>query len=442
MKALFPITVFALLFIPAAAQQKTVTSDTAWTSRNAVLKNTLEADLIIRIGDVDNLGFGWPEDFDPFCGRMTQAHFFPWDADPQETEGFDRITISSSYSPEKSICGSDGYSASCQQGNCKPVDFKIPLQGVGDMEIKNVFLQLFIDDFQAPVFCSQFRVTLNGKRFVEAEKIFAAIEQTGPVGKLISIPVPEEFWPDLRGNALIVRIDETKGIGDGFAIDFMRLLINRKRENSCRGDLQGRVLDKETSEPVKNATVFLADQSSVKTDEEGKFLFTRIPTGYELVSASAKGYIDGGTGADIGEGSENPEVIIYLEKGGNSAQYNNKTIRAGESITLNNILFDQGKADLRPESKTELDKIVAFLNANPTAEIELSGHTSSEGEAQMNRSLSYKRVNACKAYIVSKGIDEGRILAVGFGPDKPVAPNDNESNRAKNRRVEMRVLKL
>ena len=82
------------------------------------------------------------------------------------------------------------------------------------------------------------------------------------------------------------------------------------------------------------------------------------------------------------------------------------------------------------------------MKENAGAEMELSGHTSSEGDRAMNRSLSYKRVKACKDYLVSRGIDEGRIIAVGFGPDKPVAPNDSEAGRAKNRRVEMRLTKL
>ena len=117
-------------------------------------------------------------------------------------------------------------------------------------------------------------------------------------------------------------------------------------------------------------------------------------------------------------------------------------MKAGETISLNNILFDQGKADLRPESRTELDKIAAFMKANPRAEIELSGHTSSEGDGALNRSLSYLRVKACKDYVVARGIDTGRILVVGYGPDRPVASNDTEAGRAQNRRVEMRVLRL
>jgi hypothetical protein len=137
------------------------------------------------------------------------------------------------------------------------------------------------------------------------------------------------------------------------------------------------------------------------------------------------------TAADIGQGEFNPEVIIYLDKGVNAAQFNNKKIMVGETISLNNIMFDLGKAELKNESKIELDKVVAFMQANKNAEIELSGHTSSKGDANYNRSLSYKRVKACKDYILKQGIDARRIIAIGYGPDKPVAPNDTEANRAK-----------
>jgi OOP family OmpA-OmpF porin len=105
-------------------------------------------------------------------------------------------------------------------------------------------------------------------------------------------------------------------------------------------------------------------------------------------------------------------------------------------------MFDQGKADLKSEAKVELDKVIVFLQANPNAEIELSGHTSSEGDSNYNRSLSYNRVKDCKDYILLQGVDSGCIIAIGFGPDRAVAPNDSETNRAKNRRVEMRFMKL
>ena len=78
----------------------------------------------------------------------------------------------------------------------------------------------------------------------------------------------------------------------------------------------------------------------------------------------------------------------------------------------------------------------------PLADYLATIQVSEEGDAALNRSLSYARVKACKDYIVGKQIDTGRITVVGYGPDRPVAPNDSEAGREQNRRVEMRVLKL
>jgi len=440
----FPILLIGLFVASVVpAQVNTKTEDKNWAAQSAELTNSLEAGYIIRVGDIDNLGFGWPDGFDPFCSRSTEAHSYPWDARKEDLPGFDRILMSSKYNPGAALpCGNDGYSNTYNPKLSKPVTYQIPTKILKDADIQNAYLQIFLDDFQSPTFCSKFRVTLNGSRFAEAEKLLTFLDQTGPVGKLVTIPIPEEFFKGFKEKPVLsLFIDDINGSGDGFAIDFIRLLVNRKRENTCKGTIIGRVLDKETEQPIANATVFLSDKSSVTTNAEGQFRITGVPTGYEIVSASYAGYNDGAAGADVGEGDDNPEISIYLAKGV-QATFNNKSIRVGETVSLNNIMFDQGKSELRAESKPELDKVVQFLQANEGAEIELSGHTSSEGMAAMNRSLSYQRVNACKSYIVQKGIDPGRVIAVGYGPDKPVAPNDTESNRAKNRRVEMRVVKM
>jgi OmpA-OmpF porin, OOP family len=109
---------------------------------------------------------------------------------------------------------------------------------------------------------------------------------------------------------------------------------------------------------------------------------------------------------------------------------------------MNNIRFEVSSAVLLSDGKAELDKLAEFMKQNPAVEILLSGHTSSEGSASLNRELSLKRVGSCKKYLLEKGIDEGRITIKGFGPDQPLAPNDTEANRAKNRRVEMKITRL
>jgi outer membrane protein OmpA-like peptidoglycan-associated protein len=441
MKSTF-VVLLIVLGVSVLAQVKTVSSDTQWAEQSVVLTNTMEADYIIRLGDADNLNFGWPEEFDPFCGRMTQAHFFPWEANDADLPGFDRILLSSKFNPGKvQPCGADGYTESYNPKKSKPVTWSIPTTILKDVSIQNAYLQIFIDDFQARTFCSKFQFFLNGKRFVEGERVLNAMDQTGPVGKLISIPLNEEYYTAITTSSdLKVLIDESTGAADGFAVDFIRLLVNRKRENSCKGTVRGRVLEKDTDRPIAGAQVTTADKVTIQTNAAGEFVLKNVPTGFELLSASASGYADGSTTADIGEGEENEEATIYLQRG-KAVKFDNKQVTVGETITLNNILFDQGKDNIKPESKPELDKVVAFMKANPGAEIELSGHTSSEGDRMYNRSLSYRRVKACKDYIVLMGISEERLIAVGFGPDRPVAPNDTEAGRKQNRRVEMRITK-
>lgn len=440
----FALVLLVVCFVQAKAQVNTVSADTDWSNQQVILTNSEEADFIIRIGDVDNLGFGWPDGFDPFCGMMTESHIFPWEAHDSDMSGFDRILLSTKFKPNsEQPCGGDGYSASYDAKLTNPVTWNLPTSTLKGQEIKNAYLQLFIDDFQAPSFCSKFQLFINGTRFAEGEKLLNAIDQTGPVGKLLSIPLPEEFYDALiTKNFMTFRIDESTGSADGFAVDFIRLLVNRKMENACKGDISGKVLEKETEAPIASAKVRLANNRMTITNSNGEFTIREIPTGYEIISASSSGYADGHAAADIGQGEVNPEVIIYLEKGKTETQFDSKRILVGETINLRNIMFDQGKADLRNESKLELDKLVEFLTLNQNAEIELSGHTSAEGEANYNRSLSYKRVKSCKDYILLHGIDAGRIIAVGFGPDRPIASNDTEDGRAKNRRVEMRLVKL
>jgi outer membrane protein OmpA-like peptidoglycan-associated protein len=106
-------------------------------------------------------------------------------------------------------------------------------------------------------------------------------------------------------------------------------------------------------------------------------------------------------------------------------------------FVLTGITFDTGKTTIKPESTDKLDVVAEFLRYKKRAKIEISGHTDNVGKPKANKELSAKRANACRAYLMSKGIDGARITAVGHGPDKPVAPNDSAENREKNRRIEV-----
>jgi OOP family OmpA-OmpF porin len=115
-------------------------------------------------------------------------------------------------------------------------------------------------------------------------------------------------------------------------------------------------------------------------------------------------------------------------------------IEKGKSIRLNKIYFDQSSPVLRPESYTELNQLFDVLSQSPSLRIEIRGHTDNQGDFDLNTQLSRDRCQAVVDYLAGKGIRKNRLRAVGRGSLDPVAPNNNEENRKKNRRVEFIVL--
>lgn len=116
-------------------------------------------------------------------------------------------------------------------------------------------------------------------------------------------------------------------------------------------------------------------------------------------------------------------------------------VEVGQTIRLNNLFFDFGKATLKPESNAELDNVFAILNDNPKMEIEIAGHTDNIGSDDANMKLSDERANTVRSYLIAKGISESRITAKGYGETKPVATNDTDQGRRINRRVEFTIRK-
>jgi OOP family OmpA-OmpF porin len=113
---------------------------------------------------------------------------------------------------------------------------------------------------------------------------------------------------------------------------------------------------------------------------------------------------------------------------------------AQKPFILAGVNFDTAKATIRPESFSRLDGVVEFMVHKKNARVEISGHTDNVGNPQANKTLSEKRAQACRNYIVSKGIDKKRLDAVGFGDEHPLAPNDTDDGRQKNRRIEAKEL--
>lgn len=110
-------------------------------------------------------------------------------------------------------------------------------------------------------------------------------------------------------------------------------------------------------------------------------------------------------------------------------------------ITLNNVYFDTDKAEIKPESYAQLNEIADLLKGKKGMEIEIAGHTDNVSSDEHNKDLSQRRAQAVKDYLVKKGANAQHIKAVGYGADQPIDINSTPEGRAKNRRIEMRILK-
>ena len=115
-------------------------------------------------------------------------------------------------------------------------------------------------------------------------------------------------------------------------------------------------------------------------------------------------------------------------------------IEVGKSIIVEDLLFKTGKNALDKRSYRILDQLVDFLNQNPTIKIELAGHTDSDGSEVFNQKLSEGRAQSAVNYLNSKGVNTNRLVAKGYGESKPLSPNTSAEAKAKNRRVELKII--
>jgi len=142
--------------------------------------------------------------------------------------------------------------------------------------------------------------------------------------------------------------------------------------------------------------------------------------------------------------AEAPGFLFYSDHFNVPAGSDNTTLRKDIGLTRDLVrllvFFDFDKSTLQRESHVDLDRAAEWLKANPGLSVEVAGHTDNVGPKDYNRKLSQDRAEAVVKYLVNKGISSARLRASGYGMDQPIVPNDTEENRAKNRRVEFRVV--
>lgn len=109
----------------------------------------------------------------------------------------------------------------------------------------------------------------------------------------------------------------------------------------------------------------------------------------------------------------------------------------GIVVTVGDVLFDTGQATLQPGAVDEVVRLGTFLRENPDRAVRIEGHTDSTGSSATNMVLSQRRADAVADTLVASGIPRSRVVAVGYGPDAPVASNATAAGRQQNRRVEV-----
>ena len=149
-----------------------------------------------------------------------------------------------------------------------------------------------------------------------------------------------------------------------------------------------------------------------------------------LKADTDNGSIDDGTEVRRGTDPLNPADDVVKEE-----------MEVGQVIILEGINFETNSSNITADSEEKLMKAYNTMINNPKIEVEISGHTDSRGSNSSNQSLSEARANSVKSWLVNKGIDGGRISTVGYGEDKPIAPNDSPENMLKNRRIEFKRVK-
>jgi outer membrane protein OmpA-like peptidoglycan-associated protein len=147
--------------------------------------------------------------------------------------------------------------------------------------------------------------------------------------------------------------------------------------------------------------------------------------------------IGGGTGALIGNKMDKQAREIDQALPGADVE----RVAEGIKLTLNEnaVRFDVNKATLTSTAKANLDKLIPVFNSYADTNIEIFGYTDSTGKADYNLTLSQKRADAVKSYLISKGLVASRFKASGHGIADPIASNDTKEGQSKNRRVEFAI---
>jgi outer membrane protein OmpA-like peptidoglycan-associated protein len=197
--------------------------------------------------------------------------------------------------------------------------------------------------------------------------------------------------------------------------------------------LTGRVSDNSGKSVDANITVVDLTNNEVvatdKTGSDGRYSVRVKAPGRYSVTADADGYLFGTAYFEVDKDgrilSSHPDIKLSETTNGRTRLL---------------VFFDFNSSELKSSSYPELNRAVKLMKAVPTMQVEIAGYTDSVGSVEFNKSLSERRANAVKDYLVKNGIAKKRVAAKGYGEESPIADNGTDEGRAENRRVELVVL--
>ena len=221
--------------------------------------------------------------------------------------------------------------------------------------------------------------------------------------------------------------------------DTVRIVTLPPVQQELAVNLVGRVIDSDDGAPVL-AKIDVRDISTgeviattASSDLDGSYKVKLPSKKSYMIDLRATGFLSDIIRIDVPDNWSKEDYNLNVEL---------VKVKVGKKVVLNNILFETGKSILTSGSYKELDRLLIIMKENGLMRIEISGHTDNTGSDAVNLRLSGARAKAVVDYLVQKGIDRSRMEFRGYASTQPIADNTNAAGRAKNRRVEFKILEF
>lgn len=254
----------------------------------------------------------------------------------------------------------------------------------------------------------------------------------------IGFPINSYYYE----GGLYVTADGTKGyfaterMNDQFQMDIFEFEMPEHALPQKVTYVKGVITSAASRKPLAAHLIFIDMETGKIVNEKiadavtGEYLLT-LPLGKEyIVHATAKDHLFYSQHFSLKEKNDARPFIQNIEMA---------KIETDKKIILENVFFDKDSFRLKEESFIELDKVADFLLKNSKLRIEISGHTDSSGKPEYNLKLSELRAKAVYDYLLSKNVQPSQLIYIGYGDKYPLADNETEAGRIKNRRTELRI---